>query len=229
MGGELDCFSVPGRGSRFWLALPLGPAEAPPPPLAIAEAATEPMERRLRVLLADDHPVNRRVVELILDGSEVDLVQVENGAAAVKAFSAGSFDLVLMDMQMPVMDGLSATRAIRERERSLALPRTPIVMLTANAGQDHVRAEVRSGRGRPSLEAGHGAGDPGRPGERRRRAGPGRRRASPRSGNRARGPGSGRTGQLELFLAGALPHRQTGPLWREALAGLRPMLYMRRA
>src|SRR5262249_7243936 len=86
MGGELDCFSLPGRGSRFWLTLPLVAAEAPAAPPAPVAAGTDQAERRLRVLLADDHPVNRRVVELILDGSGVELVQVEDGAAAVEAF-----------------------------------------------------------------------------------------------------------------------------------------------
>jgi CheY-like chemotaxis protein len=148
MGGELDCFSVPGRGSRFWLTLPLQHAEAP-------EAAPEPVQAStpdgaeddppLRVLLADDHPVNRRVVELILQAADVRLVQVEDGAAAVQAFEPGAFDLVLMDMQMPVMDGLSATRAIRERERGAGAAPVRLMMLTANAGREHAENGARAG------------------------------------------------------------------------------------
>jgi CheY-like chemotaxis protein len=97
------------------------------------------------VLLAEDHPTNRRVVELILDAAGVDLTCVENGAEAVDAAAAGGFDLILMDMQMPVMDGLTATRAIRDLEAARGLPRTPIVSLTANAMPEHAKASVQSG------------------------------------------------------------------------------------
>jgi signal transduction histidine kinase/AmiR/NasT family two-component response regulator len=148
MGGELDCFSVPGRGSRFWLTLALPAAAAPataPEAEPAATAAPADDDPPLRVLLADDHPVNRRVVELILQAADVRLVQVEDGAAAVEAFEPGGFDLVLMDMQMPVMDGLSATRAIRERERDAGASPVRLVMLTANAGREHVEASAQAG------------------------------------------------------------------------------------
>ncbi|WP_392353127.1 response regulator [Brevundimonas sp. LF-1] len=62
--------------------------------------------------MADDHPANRLVVQVMLEAMPVDLVSVENGAEALEAFRQGGFDLVLMDMQMPVMDGLTATAAI---------------------------------------------------------------------------------------------------------------------
>jgi CheY-like chemotaxis protein len=97
------------------------------------------------VLVADDHATNRRVVELILQSVGAELVSVADGAEALKAFTAGPFDLVLMDMQMPVMDGLSAIRAIRRVEAERGLPRTSVLALTANALPEHVRASLAAG------------------------------------------------------------------------------------
>ena len=77
-----------------------------------------------------------------------DVVAVENGEQAVLAFAAGGFDLVLMDMQMPVMDGLQAVQRIRELETQLAAEPTPIVMLTANALSEHAAASLAAGADR---------------------------------------------------------------------------------
>ena len=152
MGGELGCESEPGGGAAFILTLPLRVAEAPvapkPTTASADEAASPDIERRLRILVADDHPTNRRVVELILDQAAVDLVSVEDGAQAVEACRASAFDLVLMDMQMPVMDGLTATREIRLHEVAMGMPRTPIVMLTANALPEHIAAGLEAGADR---------------------------------------------------------------------------------
>lgn len=148
MDGELDCESEPDGGSAFILTLPL--IEVLEPMVAakaeIVAADTEP--HRIRVLLADDHPTNRRVVELILGQAAVDITSVENGAEAVTAYREGAYDLVLMDMQMPVMDGLTATREIRQHEAASGLGRTPLVMLTANALPVHVAAGVAAGADR---------------------------------------------------------------------------------
>jgi len=148
MGGELDCESEPGGGSAFILTLPLIEASAP-----IVNAASEASDDdltgpRIRVLLADDHPTNRRVVELILAQAPVDLTSVEDGAQALAACRASAYDLVLMDMQMPVMDGLTATREIRLHEMAMGFARTPIVMLTANALAEHVAAGQAAGADR---------------------------------------------------------------------------------
>jgi signal transduction histidine kinase/CheY-like chemotaxis protein len=144
MGGDLDAESEPGGGSTFLLTVPLRAAEAP-----VAGApemtSTADVGATVRVLLADDHPTNRKVVELILGAAAVEIVSVENGAEAVEAYRAGAFDMVLMDMQMPVMDGLTATRAIREFECEAGRPLTPIVMLTANALPEHVAAARAAG------------------------------------------------------------------------------------
>ena len=142
MGGVVEARSCPGEGATFTLTLPLprvvaldeydglgGPAPEPTGPVA----AYLP-ERTLRVLLAEDHPTNQRVVQLILASAGAEVVTVENGALAVEAVQRSRFDVILMDMQMPVMDGLTATRAIRAAERGV---RTPVIMLSANAMAEH--------------------------------------------------------------------------------------------
>jgi CheY-like chemotaxis protein len=99
----------------------------------------------LRILLADDHPTNRRVVQLMLDDGRAEVVCTANGAEALQAFQDGAFDLILMDMQMPVMDGLTALRRIRSTERSRQLTPTPVIMLTANAMPAHTAAAAAAG------------------------------------------------------------------------------------
>jgi two-component system, sensor histidine kinase len=154
MGGELTGVGVPGEGAVFTLDLPLsqGAETAPVQPATSAPSAsfgpapeTQDVEERLRVLLADDHPTNRAVVQLILDSAGVDLISVENGAEAVEAFEAGEFDIVLMDMQMPVMDGLTAIETIRRHERQARRARTPILVLSANALPEHLAAAHAAG------------------------------------------------------------------------------------
>lgn len=149
MGGELAVESAPGLGSSFRLTVDLPrqaeggdqeharpePAQSP----ALEDAAPP------RVLLAEDNPANRRVVSLILEAVGAVLTCVENGAEAVAAAEAAAFDLVLMDMQMPVMDGLTAIRTIRLREAAAGLAPTPIYALTANALPEHVAASRAAG------------------------------------------------------------------------------------
>jgi len=145
MGGRLSATSRPGQGSTFTCELPLPRSSAAAMSPAAPDDVTPADLEQLRVLLAEDHPTNRRVVELILNAAGVDLTCVENGAEAVDVWAMGRFDLILMDMQMPVMDGLTATRAIREREVREGRLRTPIYSLTANAMPEHARASAQAG------------------------------------------------------------------------------------
>lgn len=142
MGGRIAAVSAPGAGSCFTVALPLARtatlSDYEAAERARAKNAAAATDRPLRILLAEDHPTNQRVIQLILADQDVELVTVADGLQALEAFRSEAFDLVLMDMQMPQMDGLSATRAIRslESERG-GERRTPVVMLTANAMAAH--------------------------------------------------------------------------------------------
>ncbi|WP_296599447.1 PAS domain-containing sensor histidine kinase [Phenylobacterium sp.] len=142
MGGVLDAEGREGQGAAFWFDLPLRRAETVE---AVHEAVhAEAPDRPLRVLLADDHPTNRKVIELMLEDL-AELVSVENGAEALMALGTDVFDLVLMDMQMPVMDGLEATRRIRETQAAAGQAPIPVIMLTANALPEHVAASRAAG------------------------------------------------------------------------------------
>jgi PAS domain S-box-containing protein len=150
MGGQLGATATPGQGAcfTFTIELPRRGDLQPARPAAAAAALEETptaMDFTPRVLLAEDHPTNRRVVELILGSISVNLTSVANGQEALDAFASQAFDLILMDMQMPVMDGLTAIEAIREQEKLEGRPRTPIYALTANAMPEHVEASRRAG------------------------------------------------------------------------------------
>jgi CheY-like chemotaxis protein len=143
MGGVLDCKSVVGVGSTFWFELPLDEVEAPQPDcLQNADIAPPPS---IRLLVVDDHPTNLKVVEIILAGAGMAVTTATNGEEALTRWAEATFDLILMDMQMPVMDGISAVRALRAREQASGRARTPIIMLTANASPEHVRAGAAAG------------------------------------------------------------------------------------
>jgi signal transduction histidine kinase len=155
MGGTISVISVPNQGSSFMVKLPLSrlmsldtfDIRSETQPATVTPPATDEIEpsRLLRILLAEDHPTNQRVVAMILQPYGVDLTVVGNGVKALEAFEAGRFDVVLMDMQMPEMDGLKATQAIRALELTAQLPRTPIAMLSANAMNEHVEQALDAG------------------------------------------------------------------------------------
>ena len=96
------------------------------------------------MLLAEDHPVNQKVVQIIL-GDEVELTIVADGQAAVQAVRATAFDVILMDTHLPVMDGLTAIRLIREWEAANDRARTPIVSLTADAMPQQIATAMAAG------------------------------------------------------------------------------------
>jgi PAS domain S-box-containing protein len=147
MGGRIEVRSAPGRGSSFRVVLPMQramaevAAEAPQTPFALDEP--------LRVLLAEDHPVNQKVVQYILEPLGARLTMVNDGAQALALLTHVRFDLVLMDMQMPVMDGLAATRALRVQEASRGEPApVPVIMLSANALAEHRIKALNAGADR---------------------------------------------------------------------------------
>ena len=132
LDGGLSVRSVPGEGSTFRLELPLAPAGAA---IAPADGEGEATLEGLEVLLADDHPVNQRIVRLYLEPLGCQVTAVGDGGEAVEAAALRPFDLILMDMQMPVVDGVEATRRIRAAGGPNAA--TPVFALTANAMQEH--------------------------------------------------------------------------------------------
>jgi len=144
MGGRIEVSSTPGQGSTFAVHVPLAEGQGEAADEADDEAAEIDISGA-RVLVAEDHPTNQKVVELILESVGVTPVIVENGRLALAALEAAPFDVVLMDMQMPELDGLSATRLLRAREAAEGLARTPVIMLTANALDEHIKAGAEAG------------------------------------------------------------------------------------
>ena len=133
MGGTIEAVSEPGRGATFAVELPLAAVAAVEPvETEAAEAAADP-ERAIRVLAAEDNPVNRLVLKTLLGQFGLAPMVVEDGQAAVEAWEAQDWDLILMDVQMPRLDGPSAARRIRALEAERGRARTPIIALTANA------------------------------------------------------------------------------------------------
>ena len=144
MDGHITATSQPGKGSVFCLLAPLARRAG------VEEEVRTPAQHTIdiagrRILLAEDHPTNQKVVQLILDSVGIAPVIVENGALALDLLRAETFDVVLMDMQMPELDGLAATAMLRAHERANGLPRTPVIMLTANALDEHVKASHDAG------------------------------------------------------------------------------------
>ncbi|MEO5821626.1 MAG: response regulator [Vicinamibacteraceae bacterium] len=152
MGGWLNVNSTERVGSEFMVRLPaeiakegeIGPASdgpprllpadvVPAPPETVEERAATALGHQLRVLVAEDNPVNQRITQHLLRKRKLSVTLADDGRQAVDAFQAGRFDLVLMDVQMPEMDGFEAVAAIRALEHAQGRPHTPIVAVTAHA------------------------------------------------------------------------------------------------
>jgi CheY-like chemotaxis protein len=143
MGGAIGVVSAPGAGSEFWIELPLRPTAAPVNnPVATDHADTDGHSGGY-ILVVDDHAVNRQVATMILTAAGFDVEHAENGAEAVAAASAKRFDVIFMDLHMPVMDGLSACRAIRALGGAAA--QTPIIAMTAAALPEDVERCLAAG------------------------------------------------------------------------------------
>jgi len=144
MGGDVSWAAEPGLGATFTFEALLSPGQTQDSAPA-AESLTEwSPGRRLRVLLAEDHPTNQKVIGLML-AEAADVTIAWDGQAAIDAFKRDDYDVVLMDTQMPVLDGLAAIVAIRALERGLNAKRTPIISLTANAMPHQVKACLAAG------------------------------------------------------------------------------------
>lgn len=147
MGGQAGAESVYGQGSAFWLVVRLGKAPAPKASAGLprrmrTEADLRRARRGARVLLAEDDPINREVAIGLLEAAGIETEIAENGREALEKAETGSFSLILMDMRMPEMDGLEATRKIR------ALPAwrdKPILAMTANAFEEDRLACISAG------------------------------------------------------------------------------------
>jgi TMAO reductase system sensor TorS len=155
MGGEIGVHSKPNHGSTFWFEVRLEPAAeaaqtqtrvprlnvaAPVDELPVDEPPAEPAKLASagrvagpKILLAEDNPVNREVAVGMLESLGCMAHAAENGLLALEAMNKAAYDAVLMDCQMPVMDGLTAAGEIRRREQTCGAARVPIIALTANA------------------------------------------------------------------------------------------------
>ncbi len=144
MGGEVGCDVAPEGGACFWLSVPLHVPD---------EAAREETEEEndvvslhgLKILAAEDNAINRRVLSALLENFDCTPIFAEDGRQALDALMAGRFDVILMDIQMPEMDGIEVVKRFRQYETETGAPRTPVIALTANAMEGDREAYLEAG------------------------------------------------------------------------------------
>ncbi len=155
MEGEIDVESVPGKGTKFWFRLRFekgdesssGCAEGASPLSLISNALRQQGNgfSGKKILIVDDNHINQQVATAMLQKLGLQCETAANGKEAIEALSRHRYDLVLMDIQMPVMDGLEATKTIRSKDSPVLDPDVPIVALTAHAFQEEVKAFLEAG------------------------------------------------------------------------------------
>ncbi len=149
MNGDIKVDSVLGQGTTFTVQLGLpwvaGESEGAGGAAVEDPEHEPPAFNALRVLVAEDNEVNQLVIKTLLSQVDIDPFMAANGRLALEAWAAFTWDVILMDVQMPEMDGITATRLIRARELESGRPRTPIVALTANAMTHQIADYVAAG------------------------------------------------------------------------------------
>lgn len=157
MNGVMNVDSVESVGSTFSFQVPLPvcatPEQSPSgsnlaaqvPPFIFAQSDNDENANSIAILVAEDNPTNQFVLKTLLEGLGITPTFTDNGQQALDAWKIAQFDVVLMDMQMPVMDGPTAMREIRRIERETGRLRTPIVSLTANAMADQIDSQLAAG------------------------------------------------------------------------------------